>query len=169
MRAYCIALIGLALVACGTKTDGGDDGTVTATPSPSGWAAQDQAEIYRAVIGDNVKAPWIYDRVCGNAGGNPSQSAGTCDPMDAEVQAALQQLIPEAKFTSEFAKIDRQIMEGGGGILWRLGPVQGVGDQAKVSASYYCGSLCAGGVIHVIERVDGRWQETGTEGPEWIS
>lgn len=165
MRTIVALLSALLLAACG----GGGDGDGTSTPSPVAWSARDQAEMYSAVIGTNVAAPWIYDQVCDNAGGNPSEGVGTCESMDPKVAAALQRLIPKAKFTSDFAKIDKQIIEGSGGVIWRLGPPQGSGGRTKISAAFFCGSLCAGGVTHIVEKVDGEWTETATEGPEWVS
>ena len=167
MRILTLALVVLLVAACGGTPEGGGEGQ---SESPDAdLTAQEQAAVYQAVMGDTVDSPWISDEVCAKAQASPGSDTGPCEPMDPEVRAALAEAIPGASFTSDPDEVQDRLFERGGGVIWFLGPIEGEGDEVKVPASYYCGGLCAGGTVHLMELVDGEWIETGSEGPTWMS
>lgn len=171
MKILMLALVTLLVAACGGTPGGGGDGP---GGSPDGaLAPQEQAAVYLAVMGDSgpgpADPPWISDEVCANAQSAPGSDTGPCEPMDPEVRAALEEAVPGASFTSDPDEVQDRLFKRGGGVMWFLGPIEGEGDEVRVPASYYCGGLCAGGTIHVMELVDGEWTETGSEGPTWMS
>lgn len=164
MRPLMVVILAM-LVGC--QAGGNDD------PSPVDLPPEDQADAYLVVISagaDGGGPLWISEQVCTDAGSSPTESGeGECAAMEPDVRAALAERLPEAQFTDDFTGVQDDIFKGGGGVIWRLGPVEGSGDRVTISASYYCGGLCAGGGTHVVERIDGSWEETGMEGPVWMS
>ena len=147
------------------------DADTSATPSPSSPANDvgRQVDIYAAIIGNETPAGklWIEDSICDSAG-SPAGSEG-CEPMSAELRSALQQRYPEAKFTHDPTAMQEDLLNEGGVIIYRLGPISGTDVRVVVPASYWCGGLCGSGGKQVVEFIDGKWKVTGTTGPVWMS
>lgn len=127
-----------------------------------------QVDIYAAIIGDDAVGDlWIEDRICDSVG-DPAGSEG-CEPMSSELRSALQERYPAAKFTHDPTAMQEQLIDKGGVIIYRLGPISGTDVRVEVPASYWCGGLCGSGGKQVVEFVDGGWKVTGTTGPVWMS
>ncbi len=163
--AHAVAALALAAVVCGRV-----GGAVEGTPAPAEGGEVDgrRVAIYEAVIRHEVKFPdqpvAIDIRLCDDAG---SPGAGGSCPgafTSAEQEALLERLadLPSVEFVEDVETVVDRIFQGGGGQLVRLGPIiEKKGDEVWVPGSHYCGGLCGGGSVWVVEETDRGWEVTG--------
>jgi hypothetical protein len=140
----------------------------SAAPEPSDVGRT--AAIYAAAIdgaNEHFKPEWIVPGICARA---EAAGVGPCEPMAPELRAELMKDLGKPyRFLSDLEKKQKEIFEGKGGTIHRVGPIEGTGDRVTVPISYYCGGLCAGGSVAVVQTRNGSWTVTGTEGGSWIS
>jgi hypothetical protein len=163
-----IGLIALSLVAASCAPGSGAAPGPGAAPEPRDVGRT--AAIYAAAIdeaNEHFEPEWIVPSICEGAN---EMKAGDCLPMDTELRAALlNDLGKSYRFLSDPDKKQNDIFDGKGGTIHRIGPIEGTGDRVTVPISYYCGGLCAGGRVAVVENRNGTWAVTGTVGGSWIS
>jgi hypothetical protein len=168
-----IAMLSIALVAAGACTE-----------TPGGPVSEDRdTRIYAAVIrhmtaeegqGSGFPVIYILDRVVENADDpdDPGPGAPLSEADRSALREALEDLAP-IEFVGSRAQVIGPMADGGRveneGILLTLGPIGGDEDRALVPASSYLANLAGTWQTWVVERRDGRWKVTGTEGPVAIS
>ena len=168
-----IAVLSLALVAAGACTE-----------TPSGAVSEDRdIAIYAAVVGhmtaeegqgSGFPVIYILDRVVANDDDPDDPDTGT--PLSRGDRGALREALDglaTIEFVGSRAEVVGPRSEGNrvehGGIFLTLGPIDGDEDRALVPASSYLANLAGTWQTWVVERRDGRWEVTGTEGPVAIS
>lgn len=151
----------LAGCARGQGTAPGGDGSSGVAADPRRLA------IYEAVIRDQVEwtgeTVWIFERLCADAEGPDVR--GPCPESFTQAErSALSDALADLgriRFVSQAEPIVDRIFDEGGGFLVRAGPIDGDGDRVEVPASHYCGGLCGGGSLWVVERTGEGWDVTG--------
>jgi hypothetical protein len=189
MRRIGVILVvaALALAGCGGSTE---KGPATEAGSPAA-EPDDRTAVYAAVVRqlvtkDNTfedeESPFgrVFIDVHVDATGDP-YDPGAQKPMgmrlSAEEQAAiLRELadLPRVEFVEhpDSVVVDEgacaQAIEGNGALI-TLGPISGDAERVTVPNDMFLG--CQGGVwlTYVLERAEGGWRVTGTEGPIVIS
>jgi hypothetical protein len=153
-------------------------------PGPGGLAAEeDRIAIYAAVIHhmtaeegqeSGFSVIYVLDRVVANADDPDDPGAGTSFPD--EDRAALRRALTDlasVEFVSSREEVTGPQSEGNrvqsNGIFLTLGPIHGEEDRVLVPASSYLANLAGTWQTWVVERQDGGWKVTGTEGPVAIS
>jgi hypothetical protein len=168
-----IAVLSIALVAAGacTETLGG---TVSEDREISIYAAVVRHMTAEEGQGSGFPVVYILDRLVENADEPGVPGPGT--PLSEADRSALREALEDLatiEFVQRRAQVIGPMAEGGRveneGILLTLGPIGGDEDRALVPASSYLANLAGTWQTWVVERRDGRWEVTGTEGPVAIS
>jgi hypothetical protein len=124
--------------------------------------------IYEAAIRSQIEfvdeTVWIFDRICADADGATAAGAECPDAFTpAEQDALLQALadVPHVRFIGDTETLTQRIFDGKerGQIVW-VGPVVERDGRFEVAASHYCGGLCGGGSVWVVEREEHGWTIT---------
>jgi hypothetical protein len=159
------------------------------SPAESGQSRIDRSvAIYSAVIRRLVtrdhtfgkaKSPfehvYVVNGVVQNAGhvtkeGEPGKPFSR-DVMES-IRAELRDLPPLDFVADRDAVLLGKYGAGGvknQGVVISLGPIQPTSDRVELENNLWCGSTCGQWLTYVLERQDGKWRITGTEGPYAIS
>jgi len=177
-RSLAISALLVTLAAsCGrlSAEDEPSPGSLAGDESP---AAIDERRlgIYEAVIRSLVEwkdgPVYVYERLCADAG-SPSEHASCPGAFSVEEQRALTDALADLSvtFVADDRPVVEEIFDGGGGDLIRVGPIAEEDGEVQVPGSHYCGGLCGGGSVWVVEETDAGWKVTGPAPGEgvWIS
>jgi hypothetical protein len=165
-------VVAVSVTGCGRLDHSAAPGAGSSSPSVDAR----KIAIYEAVVRSLAEFPTertvsIYDRVCADAGA--AGGAKDCSSVfSQDEQAALLRALsdwPSVEFVSRTEQLEKDIFNGKGGMLVRLGPITEDGDKVDVPASEYCGGLCGRGGVWVVEQGSGGWSVTGSVGGTWIS
>ena len=183
-----LVVAALALAGCGESTG---TGPATEAGSPTAETGDRTVAVYAAVVRQLVtkdhtfedeETPFerVFIDVHVDATGDPN-APGAHTPMgtrlSAEEQAAiLRELVdlPRVEFVEDPDSVVvnegdcAQVIKGNGALV-TLGPISGDAERVTVPNDMFPG--CLGGVwlTYVLERTEGGWRVTGTEGPIVIS
>lgn len=133
----------------------------TSTQSP----VVERAEIYAAVLSGlagSHRVVQVQARVCAD---EPS-GATRCTAIPAAVVREVDRRLPGQV---RFVEHPRSPFRSGDPAVVTFGRLDVTGARATLHRDLVCGSLCGQGETLILSRVDGRWQVTGTEGPDWVS
>jgi hypothetical protein len=169
MRRTILALSIVALViplaACADRSGrgGGEPG------STSSSLDERRLGIYEAAIRNQIEFTnenvWILERICTDADGADGGHGECADAFSpAEQDALLRALVdvPEVRFVEHTEALTQRIFEGKEhGQIVRVGPIVERDGRVEVAASHYCGGLCGGGSVWVVERGEDGWTVTG--------
>jgi hypothetical protein len=175
-----VIVVGILATACARSVIPGPS---VGPPTP----AIDQARIaiYEATLrhlagsgfGGDWKTVFINARICRGAG-SATERRDCKDRFNPEEQDELLERLSDLKGEVRFVapeELDRvieSIFEGeSGDVLLHVGPIETRGGGVDVAGSHYCGGLCAGGAVWMLEESTDGWTVTGPN-PKygvWIS
>jgi hypothetical protein len=180
MRSFStVALAGLLLAACGADPRAGGDAPSKPPTESTRLDAYEAVlrHLHGADLGGRWRRVYVARSLCPSAGAPAEQ--GDCperfSPAElAELRDRLTDLRGDVDFVGpdEARDVVDRIFDGraAGSVLLRVGPLrQEPGGALRVPGSYYCGGLCGGGAVWLVEFTGGRWMVTGSKGGEWIS
>ena len=148
--------------------------------------AEDEAAIYSAVVrriyeqddtfGGQLQPETLYIVSQSVAGADePASGPQEHAPLSATVQQQIEGALVDlpARIIWIGHREDASHDEHGtivNGAVVTLGTIEPQnGQRVHVAGSIYVANLAAGGRTYVVEKVEGRWEITGTTGSEWIS
>ena len=157
----------------GGSAPAGSTGTGGASGPPgASGSGLDRVGIYAAVASSVIEfrdeTIWIWTSLCPNAGEPEEVRLTDCEELTADEQEALAASLENLKvrFVDDPQEISDRIFGGQavGDELVKLGPIELVDGRIQVPGSHYCGGLCAGGSVWVVEHdgSTGAWTVTGT-------
>lgn len=195
MSRTAVILIAAVIAASGCASQGAQPST-SSSPSTGTAAPTDDAgtevEVYAAVIrrlvtedhtfgtGDPpFRRVYVVDGPIPDAGdpgavGAPSGAAP--EPFPSHVIAGIVEELddlPPVTFVADADRVRRGRRGMGGvrhdGVIITLGPLEPRDGRIHVSTSLWCGGLCGQWLTYVLAEDDGRWEITGTTGPQAMS
>ena len=132
----------------------------------------DRIGVYAAVASSVIEfrdeTIWIWTRLCPNAEGPEQVRETDCEELRADDQEALAASLGDlrVRFVDDPQEISDRIFgeRAAGDELVKLGPIELVEGRIQVPGSHYCGGLCGGGSVWVVEQdgSTGAWTVTGT-------
>jgi hypothetical protein len=164
--ALSIAVLLASLAACADRGPGAGGGEPGSTSS---GLDERRLSIYEAAIRSQIEfrdeKVWIFDRICTDAEG-PGDGDGECPDAfsPAEQDALLRALadMPSVRFVEDTEALTQRIFDGKEhGQIVRVGPIVEGDGRVELAASHYCGGLCGGGSVWLVERDEDGWMVTG--------
>jgi hypothetical protein len=142
-------------------------------PHPSGVAntqadVAERAEIYAAALAGLAgphRLVQVRNEVCDAELAGPTDRCGGGLIPAAIVREVEHRLPGQVRFVAH----PRSPYRSGDPAVVTFGPLDITGPRATLRRELLCGSLCGEGETLILHRLDGQWQVTGTQGPEWVS
>jgi hypothetical protein len=195
MRRTAVILIAAVIAACGCASQGAQPSTSpspsvgTAAPTDDGGA---EVEVYAAVIRRLVTEDHTFGRGAspfrhvyvvngpipdaGDPGAVGALFEVAPEPFPPHVMAGIVEELddlPPVTFVADADRVRRGGRGMGGvrhdGVVIALGPLEPRDERIHVSTSLWCGGLCGQWLTYVLAEDDGRWEITGTTGPQAMS
>ncbi len=148
--------------AAGTRVPAATAGGAAGPGSPLPERAQIYAAALAGIAGPH-RLVQVRDRVCADEVSGP---ASGCTSIPAAVAREVDRLLPGKV---RFVVHPRNPFRADDPAVVTFGPLDITGDWATLRRDLRCGSLCGQGETLILTRRDGRWQVTGTQGPDWVS
>ena len=139
-------------------------------PNPVAGTQSDvaeRAEIYAAALAGLAgphRPVQVRNEVCAESAG-PDDGCGEGVIPAAIVREVERRLPGQVRFVAH----PRSPYRSGDPAVVTFGQLEITGPRATLRRELLCGSLCGDGETLILRQLDGRWQVTGTQGPEWVS
>lgn len=125
--------------------------------------------IYEAAIRNQIEFKnekvWIFDRICSDAegtGGGQGECLDTFTPAEQDELLRALADVPSVRFVEDTDALTRWIFDGREhGQIIRVGPILERDGHIEVAASHYCGGLCGGGSVWLVEPDEDGWTVDG--------